>query len=741
MHALDAHKGSTYSGSAAARFRAVGNLTRYAPGWIKAILYFWLAYAALFVDIAPCHGQGCASGDYQYHVTCNDLEAENCYSRMSDCNDCSYAAYCSSHGGVKSRSCTCVVPPSTDSLSVSGTITYVACGVENWCRGGATLTLSATDGASPAHSVRISSSSESAFSFDCGWGTNPCYQNLPEGQGTVSYQAQCTGGLTTNPPGVDHWKLDLGAPFVSYSLSGGEPGSNGWYRTGEVQMNCSGSDGLSGLAGITYGRRIANGEGTFQLSCTASDKAGNTADAYAVVRIDGNPPVIAATLGGGTPGGGGWYRGGPVNLSCAATDVTSGVASVTYGRMSATDPGTTDLNCAAIDNAGNSSSYSTPVSIDGIPPSGEFLFAGKYCGGGWYNSPVLVSLQVSDGHSGPAGSSFSVDGAGWSSDKKVGDGIHTLSGMVNDVAGNSASVGTTLQVDTAPPASIWTTEDDIWIGGTATLEGKSTDLWSGIAKVEISLDSGVTWISVGKKSNWSYGWNTKDPEKPILDGSKTLLVRAKDNACNQEPIGRLKVNVDNTSPELSLQDSLILMGRSTAFIASDQGSGMASVRLTISGNGIEPRVEDFSPADGRTQFEWDGRDGNLEVAPFGVYEVLVEAWDKVGNHSSAQGNWVRPFPESPPPVETPINVPIDGGNPVASLPGYSASQPQAAASPRTIPFWSLALPLGALGVWLAASNIALARDKRWSELHGIRNVITSYRDRMSTFTIEEGEDD
>ncbi|MFN2298282.1 MAG: Ig-like domain-containing protein [Anaerolineales bacterium] len=720
--------------------RSAGLLRRSAAAWIKIALYAGLAYVALFVDIAPCWG---ACVEWQLTTHCANGTVEYCRTASPDCADCYLIPQCG-FSGWTSRSCDCYAWSNPDSLSVGGNISYDACGVEGWCRGGATLTLNAVDGASPPHDVHIFSSPGSSFAFDCGWGTNPCHQDLPEGTGTVLYQAECSGGLVTDPPGSLAWKLDLGAPFLSYSLGGGTAGENGWYRGGPVQMSCAADDSLSGIpsGGLTYGAQTATGDGTHTLSCTAVDRAGNIAEAYAVVSIDGTPPAIEGALGGGTPGAGGWYLAGPVDLTCTATDAVSGVSGVLYGRMTAASDGMTVLDCAADDNAGNSSSYSTSVSIDGVPPTGTFRFAGTYCQGGWYNSPVLVSLEAADGHSGPAGGSFALDGVDWSADRTVGDGVHALSGVVHDVAGNSGSVAAELRVDTLPPATVWNIDPEEWIRGETVLAGTSSDAVSGIAKVELSFDGGLTWVTAGGGADWSFDWDTADPENPVADGEVFLYVRATDKACNPEDPKELTVSVDNTPPDLSMKDTLILMGRTASFQAEDGGSGIASVRVTISGNGIEPRVEEIAAQGGRMEFAWDGHDGRADAAPFGAYEVLLEAWDRAGNRSAVTGTWVRPFPRAPEEPIVPVNDPIDGGGLPAIVTGRDAFGGEAgAAVPRGLPLWSLLLPMGALMAWLAGSNVALARDGRWSELRAIGAALENYRERSNTYCEEEGEDD
>jgi hypothetical protein len=717
-------------------------LSRRVPALIKFSLYIGMTYLVLIAGVEPCQGQGC---DYWVRKgNCSGAAPKcntyyTCYSGDSSCSNCQDSDarnYCWGLGCSFSgwSSCGCYVAPNPDTLTVSGSVSCVASGGGGWCRGGATLTLTATD--SQSHAVNILGTI-GVGSFNCGT-SNPCYQGLPEGQGSITYHATCTGGQIT-PTYTDSWKLDLTPPTVNYGLTGGVLGVGGWYLSGPVTMNCTGSDGLSGLQGITYGQQTANGDGVHALSCTASDVAGNTADAYAAVSIDGTAPSISAAVSGGTPGNGGWYLSGPVSMVCTASDATSGVSAVTYGAMTATATGTTNLNCTAYDNAGNSSSYSTNVSIDNIAPGGTFAYDGSYCSGGWYNTPVRVSLQASDGQSGPAGSSLQINGNEWPSNQKVGEGVYMVTGTVWDVAGNSASVSDVLRVDITPPVSAWSVEDGVWVGGKVQLEGSSTDLTSGISKVEISLDGGQTWMEIGKDEVWTFEWDTLDPDATVPDGEYELLARAKDNACNQEHTGRVTVRVDNTPPDLTLKDSVNLMGRNTTVIATDAGSGVDHGAATISGNGIEPRRIPFSA--GETQIAWDGMTGDGKKAPFGIYDIVVEVWDVVGNYSTTKGTWVRPAPVKATDVPPENNININPDNP--SGPAENRNEGVKAAVGGAVvglPFWSLVLPIGALGVWLAASNAALAGDRRWSELRGIRDTVGRYRDQKKT-NFPQGEEE
>lgn len=692
----------------------LGFFRKHAPGILKLALYLGLTYLALFPGATKCQGQ-CAPGDFWGDEISGCVgEYEQYTWTLFHCGtDCAYdhwVGYCENdgtlHRWMQHDPCGGSPPPHT--LSVGGAL---SCGAINgsWCTGWASLLITATDSYG-GHVVTIS---------PCG--SNPCSVSLPEGEGNYGYGATCVDtGLSTT--GSTYYALDLTPPVVSSWLTGGVPGAGSWYTSGPVTLNCSETDVPSGVpagGGITYGTRTANGDGTWPLSCTGTDIAGLTASSGATVNIDGTPPVITPTVSGGTLGAGGWYLSGPVDLTCGANDATSGVASVVYGTMTATAPGTTVLDCTVYDNAGNSSYYSIPIQIDNVPPSAKFEYSGDYCTGGWYNSYVYASILMEDLLSGGGHTEFSVDGEAWDSSKPIKDGIHSLTGKVWDITGNFAELSETLQVDTHPPITSFITESDKWFAGSVSLSGQSVDWTSGISLVEISLDGGQTWIPIGKSANWSYDWKTLDPDNPdesVPDGSYTILARAKDHACNQEHTASIVVNVDNTPPDLTLKDTINLMGRTTTVIAVDLGSGVDHGFVTITGNGIDPVKIDFSTS---TEVSWDGRGGNGSEAPFGLYDIAVDVWDRVGNHSSATGTWLRPAPA------TPTSIP-----PVAVIVVPEQPKPE---EPKVKPaltlavredFWRIAVwPAVALTFLFIGVGAAKFVDRRPDELRRLGDIL------------------
>ena len=523
-------------------------------------------------------------------------------------------------------------------------------------------------------------------------------------------------------------RVDRVAPSATFLCNGSTCGS-GWYN-GPVTVTLNASDATSGVVPASVQISTDGGatwvttatlttNGSHNVQGRAVDVAGNTINTSWVVQIDTVAPAVTGTLSGGVMGGGGIYLSGPVTLTCTATDATSGVAGITYAPGVATAPGTTTLSCTATDNAGNSSSYSVAVAIDGTAPNASFQYSGSYCSGGWYNTPVSPAVLASD-MSGIGSVSFWVDGQPWSAGELIKDGIHALTAVVSDVAGNTTHISDTLQVDTYPPISSWVTKSDTWVGGKTTLDGQSQDWTSGIALVEISFDGGATWISIGKTSPWSYSWDTIGLQVP--DGPHTILARARDHACNQEHTARVVVNVDNTPPKIDLKDSLNIMGRTTTVITFDAGSGFDHGIVTITGNGIQPVKISFTSDN--ASVSWDGLGGDGRTAPFGVFDVTVDAWDRVGNHSTTRGYWMRPAPIQP--TEAPAAVSQPVVKPPEVIPPSPSQKPAETILAAPVSPYVLWPSVGLAAILVCFGSSALL-DRRAQSVRALMNTIKEIR--------------
>jgi hypothetical protein len=439
---------------------------------------------------------------------------------------------------------------------------------------------------------------------------------------------------------------------VSDSISYGITGPGGWFGgSGSLTVNATDTmghtvaiDGTVGGAGFHCDSApcvVSLPEGQGAISYTGTCSNGQTASGSDSWKLDITPPTVGGSLSGGTNGSNGWFTAGPVTLTCTGGDALSGLYGISYGAQTANGDGSHTLDCTAEDNAGNATPYSTVVNIDGTPPTATLQCNGGACGGSWYRVPVSISASGSDATSGVSSVLVSDDGGStWAPSLNLTiDGIYNILGGVVDIAGNPSITSTTIYIDRAAPVSTWTSADGAWVRGTVSFSGNSVDAGSGIAMVYISTDGGSTWTANGSSSSWSYSLDTTG----FTDGPYTILVRADDVAGNAGSAAALHFNVDNTSPTITVPNPMMGTDPSkTTFISYDAGSGLAYGRVTISGGAIvTPMVFDYPTLAGTESINWwDDRDGDGNVVPPGIYDVLIEVWDGVGNHSSATAQWI-----------------------------------------------------------------------------------------------------
>jgi hypothetical protein len=536
------------------------------------------------------------------------------------------------------------------------------------------------------------------------------------------------------------------------------PGSHGWCR-GVGTLNITADEPMSGyvITGIesSLGGMLCTGLNAAHATCAWTFPQGSTSLSFwalstygdqsspdsAAMNVDSGQPLLDDNFTPGVPGLRGWYQGGPVTLTCSAYDEISGMDSLAFtggvpiaGGVQATAEGADTLTCTATDMAGNVSTASHPANIDSVPPTLEILYNGDPDPGGWSGTQVHITATASDATSGVYAYGFSVNGGPLETDLTLGDGYYQVEGYAEDTAGNVTATTAIVGVDTTPPATEWSLASGDWVRGTVTLRGRSDDAGSGVAAVYISFD-GDNWIRAGSDPDWAYEWDTTK----YGDGPHMILARATDVAGNEEHTAKLLINVDNTPPVVDMQKEW------TAPSAGDAGgwdaaSGIARARVTISGHGIAPRVMDYGSVP--ASIAWDGKDGDGKLTAYGDYQVTLEAWDRAGNYSAASGVIHR---LAPPTVVAPTKVPAVPAAPTAA----PTKAPEIIAEPATpavqpplgLPFWSMILPLGGLGMWLTASNVAFARDRRWRELRGIRHALARYRDQNKINFTKEGEND
>ncbi len=326
----------------------------------------------------------------------------------------------------------------------------------------------------------------------------------------------------TNLPWIGHPPqvvYDTTPPVTTAALSGTQ-GSGGWY-TGPVQVTLSAADAADGVASTQYQIDLGawqtyaapftvTGDGTHTVAYRSTDNAGNVEQTEeTTVKIDTTAPVTTATLAG-TQGSAGWYTG-PVQVTLAATDATSGVAATSYridggaahgytAPFTVTGDGTHTVTFFSTDAAGNVEATETKTfKIDATAPVTTSHLTGTLHNG-WYTGEVHVTLSATDATSGVAATYYVLDAGTlkpYAGPIAVrGDGTHTVTYYSFDRAGNEELAGhVTFKIDATPPTTLF----QLW--GTDGINGRYTsnvrvvlasfDMGSGVAATYYRVDDGA----------------------------------------------------------------------------------------------------------------------------------------------------------------------------------------------------------------------------------------------------------
>src|SRR6185369_14403437 len=123
--------------------------------------------------------------------------------------------------------------------------------------------------------------------------------------------------------------------------------------------------------------------------------------------------------------------------------------------------------------------------------------SGTAGGGGWYTTPVQVTLSANDNFSGVANTSYAIDGGtlqGYATPFTISDsGTHTIVFSSKDQANNSEpQQSMTVKIDMSPPttqaALSGTNGNDGWYTTPVQLTLSATDSLSGVANTSYAID-------------------------------------------------------------------------------------------------------------------------------------------------------------------------------------------------------------------------------------------------------------
>ncbi len=228
-------------------------------------------------------------------------------------------------------------------------------------------------------------------------------------------------------------------PVVSYTLTAGTPGDNGWYRSAvTAQLSVQGATDSTCPLVKTF--RTSSDA----VDCTATDGS-STVQFHLQFKIDTDAPAVTTATPDRAPDAGGWYSH-PVSVTFSGNDPTSGISSCTTATYSGPDSVSGSVSGSCRDNAGNvSSTASFGVRYDTTAPAVTAKFSRPPDGNGWYSHSVNVTFSGTDGGSGISSCTAPVAYSGPDSTKA------TISGGCVDAAGNHASASASLQYDSTAP--------------------------------------------------------------------------------------------------------------------------------------------------------------------------------------------------------------------------------------------------------------------------------------------------
>src|SRR4051794_5088763 len=326
-------------------------------------------------------------------------------------------------------------------------------------------------------------------------------------------------------------KLDKNAPTINGSRSPGA-NANGWNNT-NVVVSFSCSDSPAGIKACSGPTTLSTSAASQSVTGTAVDNADNNAGAtVSGINID----KVAPTLSGApttSPNVAGWYKNN-VAIAWTCNDVLSGIDGAGPANSTISSEGTgQNASTSVSDKAGhNTNATSSPaVKIDKTPPTTGISGVSN----NWVNANVPVTLSPSDGLSGVASTTYTVDGG--TPTTGVGftlnaEGDHTVTYFSTDAAGNSESVQTAhIKIDKTAPT----------IGHASLPAGFADGAWTNVPKVTVTFTCGDTLSGVA---------SCTAPVDVTTEGGHSVAGAATDSAGNSAS-DTATVNIDRSPPTIS----------------------------------------------------------------------------------------------------------------------------------------------------------------------------------------------
>ena len=456
-----------------------------------------------------------------------------------------------------------------------------------------------------------------------------------QGTTTLKWVAVDNSGNVESPVHSQPVKIDKTAPTVSCGSADGA-----WHGS-DVSIDCTSSDGLSGLA--------SSGDASFDLSTSVgtgnetanaqtgsrsvSDVAGNvvTAGPIGGNKVDKKHPTIACT----PPDDSVWY-GDNVTVNCTASDGGAGLANAGDASF------LLSTSVSAGDETASAATGSKSVADDvgNSDSTGPFTFkvdlkAPQLSGcdspdGNWYGNDVTLFCTYTDGGSGPVSQQVSLStnvSAGDETDSAVAsaggeracDAVDNCAASPADIAGN--------KVDKKHPTIACTPPDDsVWYGDNVTVNCTASDGGAGLANAGDASFLLSTSVSAG------------DETASAATGSKSVA----DDVGNSDSTGPFTFKVDLKAPQLSGCDSPDgnWYGNDVTLFCTytDGGSGPVSQQVSLSTNVSAGDETDSAVASAGGERACDAVD-NCAASPADIAGNKVDKKAPSVSCGAADGNW------------------------------------------------------------------------------------------------------
>ena len=376
------------------------------------------------------------------------------------------------------------------------------------------------------------------------------------------------------------------------------PNAAGWNTT-DVTITYVCSDSLSGVVACPGVKTVSTEGKAEQISVTVSDQAGNTATATVSLNIEKTAPTITASVAP-APNAAGWNNSN-VTVSFVCTPSASDIVSCQTPVSVSTEGKGQAVSGNVTDQAGKTNTATATVNIDKTAPQISASIAPPPNAAGWNNTNVVITYLCSDSLSGvalcPQPATVSSEGA-----------AENIGAQATDVAGNTAAVSTTLNIDKTPPvvtaAAAPPANGAGWNNSNVTVTFSCTDNLSGVA-------SCPTQQVVGTEGQ-----------------NQNIAGQATDVAGNVGT-GGVTLSIDKTPPtivQLSTPDTVSQLHPGVITVTANDNFFVTQVTISVNGSALGTFTS--APYQATLQVPAGSNPGD-------TLTVTAQATDEAGNTQSA----------------------------------------------------------------------------------------------------------